>query len=75
MSKVTVRWQVDDGYVGGTRPQRTQVDTEDFQHCKTEEDVRNVLDEIIEEEMRTRIGFSVSNEDEVLEAWRGGSAP
>lgn len=70
MADIKVRWEIEDGYVGGARPHYTRVSAEDFQHCETEDQVRDALDEIIEDDFRAKIGFSVRNEDEVISAWR-----
>lgn len=66
-----VRWQVDDGYVGGSRPHYLEVPLDEFQHCTTEQEVRDVLDEIVRDDFDQRIGFVINNEAEVVEAWKG----
>ena len=65
-----VSWQVSDGYVGGARPHYSEVDLVEFQHCATEQEVRDVLDEVIRDDFEQKIGFTITNEAEVVEAWK-----
>ena len=63
---IKVRWEVDDGYAGGSRPQMCAVELDDFQHCDDESAVRDQLSEIIQDEFTNRISWFMKNEDEVV---------
>jgi hypothetical protein len=67
---IKVRWSVDDEYLGGTRPHYSKVDIGDFQHCETEQQVRDTLYELIREDFEQRIGFNIANEAEIVDEWR-----
>lgn len=65
----TVKYEVDDGYVGGSRPQsfRIREGDFDFSHNMTDEQIKDAFFEAVEEEMRQRISACNTNEDDFLE--------
>lgn len=69
-TKIELRYQIDDGYVGGARPQYMTIHLDDVAGCETEEQVRNTCYELAEEHMRERTSVSVRNEEDVVEMWR-----
>lgn len=58
-----VTWQVEDGYVGGSRPHTTVIDDEDLEDLdEKERDER--IDEFIEEDFRNKVSWVIlSSED------------
>lgn len=70
MSKtIKVRWEADDGYCGGSRPQSFTLDLEDL-GGGDERAARDALYEILDDELRERVTWIIKNEDEIMEAWR-----
>lgn len=65
-----INWEIDDGYVSGSRPQSTRISEEDLLECETEEQVREMLEESVEDDFRNHVNWCFSNLDELLEAWR-----
>lgn len=57
--KIKVKYEVDDGYLGGSRPHYIQVDTEDYEGA-SEEDIINDLEEAIQEHFLTNSNFIFS---------------
>lgn len=58
-----ITWEVDDGYMGGARPQRLDLDTEDFEDCETVGECMELIYEELDKEL-AQIGYSF-DEDEV----------
>lgn len=48
MNRFEVKWEIDDGYVGGSRPQSVWIDPMDIEGCETEEDAEKVIQELIQ---------------------------
>ncbi len=67
-AKIEVRWAVEDGYVGKSRPQKFDLDPEDFEGCESDGDYEQVLDIAIQEEFANRISWYASNYTDVIEA-------
>jgi hypothetical protein len=65
-----IRWHVNDGYVSGPRPQYSPVDPKEFQQCETDQEVRELLNRLVQADFEQRITFGIDNEDELVEAWR-----
>lgn len=71
MSKFTVNWECEDGYIGGARPQTLQLDVDDMvESCDTEEDAVKYLEDEVRSDFDSKITFHVKNHDEVMEEWR-----
>lgn len=66
MSKIACTYEIDDGYVGGSRPQRFNVDPEDFRDMSYEQ-MAALLDEIAHEEMQQRVTACVLRVQETIE--------
>ena len=70
---IDVRWEVDDGYVGKTRSQRTRIYLEDLAPLDTEAEVMDHVEEAIREDLMNRIIYSFvddSIDDKIINAWR-----
>lgn len=63
---ILVRWEIEDGYTGSSRPQSFRVDAEDFQHCVTDADFAQVLSEITQEEFAQKVSFVIKREEDTL---------
>ena len=63
MATVTVRWEVEDGYAGKSRPQSFEIDTDDFDEGV---DILNQLYDFTQEQFDNTISWYIQNEDEVV---------
>lgn len=54
---IDVSWEVDDGYTGKSRPQSTRIYIEEIDHCTTEQEVENAINEAIEEDFRQSVSW------------------
>ena len=71
MIKMKVRWQAEDGYVGGARPQSFNINIEDMaESCDTEQEARDYLEQEVREDFESKVTPCTSNEDEVIAAWQ-----
>lgn len=53
-----VTWEIDDGYVGKTRPHTTDVDDDELAECETEDEREDLIAEFIEADFRREITWS-----------------
>jgi hypothetical protein len=67
MSKVTVNWEVEDGYMGKSRPQSFDMDLEDFEGCEDHDDYEKALDVAVQEEFNNNISWFAANYNDVIE--------
>lgn len=65
--KFQVRYEVDDGYVGKSRPQKFSIDESDIEDDMTEGDLRKFYQEQIDDDFERRIFAFGENEDEFIE--------
>jgi len=63
---VTVRWEIEDGYVGKARPQTTKIPLEEFEEDMSDSDILNLVEEYVEEDFRNTVFYGIVNEDEVV---------
>jgi hypothetical protein len=63
-----ITYGIDDGYVGGDRPQHTSIDADDFGPDTTEEDLKALFWEEIERHFREHCSTYSEQEDEFV-AW------
>lgn len=63
-----ITWEVEDGYVGTSRPQHTKIDLnddfdpEDWEEMSLE-DKQDYIDEIVYEDFQERIGYYIEDYD------------
>ena len=62
------RYQVEDGYAGGTRPQYFTIDAGDLEDDMTDDELESLYHEKCEEDMRQKIGCGPNRIDEFV-AW------
>ncbi len=74
--KIEVTWEVADGYAGRTRPQRTKISHTDIVDCDSEDEVKKLIEESIQEDFEQKISpdFGESVYTEALELWREAQA-
>lgn len=68
-----IRWQVEDGYVSGDRPQSTVVHLKDLMDdCQTEDDVREAVNEYVQEDFEQKVspGIAPNSIEAAITAWR-----
>jgi hypothetical protein len=76
--KFTVKWEAEDGYTGGSRPQIFHLSVFDFGDVSemTDAQIENLLDEAIQDDFDQKVTWYSANRDEAI-AWikancRGG---
>jgi len=55
---VIVTWEVDDGYVGKSRPQHTEVPDDELAECETDEEREDLINDYIQSDFEQRISWS-----------------
>jgi hypothetical protein len=66
-----IRWQVEDGYCGGSRPQRFNINLENFvEDDMNESEIWEEVCLLVEEEFRQCISWSIKNEGDIRAAIR-----
>lgn len=58
---MTVTWQVEDGYAGGSRPKHTEVPDDELRDCLTDDDRRKLCEEYIQHDFEQNISWCFSN--------------
>jgi len=58
--RIRIEWQVEDGYVGGARPQETEIDVdkEEWEEMN-EEQKQEFLEEEVQQDFDQKIGFGI----------------
>ena len=52
-----IRWEVDDGYVGKSRPQYTEIDDEELAECSDDEERQQLIDEYVQQDFENKISW------------------
>lgn len=58
-----ITWEVDDGYVGKSRPHHTEVSDEDLAECETEEEREELITESIQADFDSEISWGETNRE------------
>lgn len=66
MSKIEVKWQASDGYVGGQRPQYTTVEISDFVGLDRDE-AQKLFEEIVDDDFRQKVCVDYADYDGSLQ--------
>ena len=61
------RYQVDDGYAGGSRPQHFTVNEWELEDDMTDADLERLYEELAEDHFRENISFSLSRSADFVE--------
>lgn len=59
-----VRWEVEDGYVGKSRPQYTEIPDEEWLECETESDRELLLEDYIQTDFDNNISWAIMHIEE-----------
>lgn len=65
--KFIAKYQVDDGYAGPARPQSCEIEGFDLFEGMSEDEIRALFHEYLEEDFRNTITYYAENEDEFVE--------
>lgn len=68
--KFNVKWEVDDGYVGGSSPQSFDLHCFDIDADDEDTDLEEAFDDLLQEEFNQRARPVASNREEALEWMR-----
>ena len=68
MSK-EINWQIDDGYVGKCRPQKTKIDDNELLECESKEEVIELIYDFVQEDFNNKICYSIDNMNELIKYW------
>lgn len=69
MSRQEINWQVDDGYVGKCRPQKTKIDDNELLECESKEEVIKLIYDFVQEDFNNKICYSIDNMNELIKYW------
>ena len=58
-----ITWEVEDGYIGKSRPQYTKIDDSELAHCQTEEEKEEFIEMCIQEDFEANISWSETRRD------------
>ena len=61
-----IDWQVDDGYMGGSRPQVTEIDDEELLEYDSIGEILDYIDEAVDEDFQSMIGWNYNSYEEVV---------
>jgi hypothetical protein len=51
-------WEIEDGYCGGSRPQYTYIDADEYEECETDEEKQQLIDDFVSEDLKS-MGFCI----------------
>jgi len=57
-----IRWNVEDGYITGPRPNFSEIDDEELEYCNDIDDAMNMIMDWIDEDFRDSISWSFDYE-------------
>lgn len=60
-----VRWQVDDGYAGGSRPHTSLIDDGEIRDCIDLQDALDFIDDCVYEDFQQRIHWGYLDRDKM----------
>jgi hypothetical protein len=70
-----VTWEVEDGFMGGSRPQVVEVPDDDIRECETLDEALDVVNEYVREDFENNVSAGIRRWDEMkaeVEALRKG---
>lgn len=59
-----ITWEVEDGYVGKSRPQFTEIDDDELAECETGEEKEKLISSYIQEDFNNNISWSEVSREE-----------
>lgn len=64
---IEITWEVEDGYVGGSRPQTTYIDRDEWDACETEDERQTLIEQYVHEDFLATITWNVTEVNEETE--------
>lgn len=64
--KITIDWQISDGYIGCMRPQSFMLNLDEFEDCYTREDIEDYINECAQEDFGQKVTYRITNLDKVI---------
>ena len=58
-----ITWEVEDGYIGKSRPQFTEIDDDDLSECSTDEEREEFIEQCVQEDFMSNISWSETRRD------------
>ena len=65
-----VRWQAEDGYCGGSRPQYVTIYESDIEDDMTDDDLERLLDDVVQDDFNQKVSYCIKNREQVLKQMR-----
>jgi hypothetical protein len=65
-----VRWQTEDGYCGGSRPQYVTIDSSEIESHMSDDALERLLEDIVQDDFEQRVSFCINNREHVLKWMR-----
>jgi len=63
----TVEWEVEDGYVGKSRPHNLRISSDDLDDCDEDEiEIESILWELVQSDFENKISWYIKNKDEFM---------
>lgn len=62
-----ITWEVNDGYVGGSRPQYSNIDENEIMDCGDVDSAMDCIFDLIQEDFENNIRWSLSDYDYIKE--------
>ena len=56
-----VKWEIDDGYIGGSRPQITEIPDDVINGCMDDQEKQMVIDEYIQSDFEKEITWFITD--------------
>jgi len=60
MDYVKIIWEIEDGYAGSSRPQRTIIPKEEWLECETDEERRELAEDYVDEDFNNSISWYIT---------------
>lgn len=63
MNNITIKWQASDGYVGGDRPQYTELFMDDFIDCDNVDSIIEMIGDAVNQDFREKVCSYIRDKD------------
>lgn len=57
----TIHWEVEDGYVGKSRPQHTNIPDEELDDCENEKERNQLIEDYVQEDFDQKITWYIKS--------------
>lgn len=58
-----VTWEIEDGYVGRSRPHYTEVPDDELDECETDEEMEHIIEEYVQTDFDNSISWTITHRD------------